>query len=138
MAEPIEYTPGPVTTDTARDEVDDLVTALHETGLLRALGGAVQAYPDLTTALVKRIPPETVRSVARLGSLVRLPEPGQSDAVVAGLRSAVAAANEALSGEPPSWFDLVRKVGSADVRRGLGAAVAALGAFGREVGRRDT
>ena len=47
MARSLAYTP-PTPPDTAaRDELDDLVDALHESGLLRALAGGARAYPTL-------------------------------------------------------------------------------------------
>lgn len=55
MAASLGYTP-PTPPDTAaQDEVDDLVRALHESGLLRALAGGARSYPRLL--LARRVRP---------------------------------------------------------------------------------
>lgn len=136
MATRLAHTPAPSPYDPAEAEVDDLVAALHESGLLRALAGAVRSYPDLTTRLVQSLDPESVRAIAELGAALRVPDVASAQRVAAGVREGAQAASNAVSGEAPSLLELVRAVRSEDVRRGLGAAVAAIGAFGREVGGR--
>lgn len=136
MATRLTHTPAPFPHDATAAQVNDLVDALHESGLLRALAGAVRAYPDLATRLVQSLDPESVRALAELGAAVRVPDTETAKRVASGVREGVQAASIAVSGRAPSMLDIVRAVRSEDVRRGLGAVVAGLGAFGREVGRR--
>ena len=44
MAKPLTFAPPPPAHDPAKDDVDDLVQALHESGLLRVIAGAARAY----------------------------------------------------------------------------------------------
>ena len=135
MATRLSHTPAPLSPDPAGQDVDDLVAALHESGLLRALTGAVRGYPDLATRLVQSLDTDSVRALAELGSALRVPDVEGAQRLASGVRDGVDAASRAASGEAPSLFAIVREVGSEDVRRALGALVAGLGAFGRSVGR---
>lgn len=134
MARPISYTPPPVAHDPARDQVDDFVAALEESGLLRALTGAIRAYPDLAAMVVQRVDADTLRSLAALGALGQALDPEVTERYVGGVRAAVSAADEAATADDaPSVVGLLRGLGDPDVRRGAGALLAALGAFGRSM-----
>jgi uncharacterized protein YjgD (DUF1641 family) len=135
MARPLSHTPTPPPVDPVGDQAADLMSALHETGLLRALTGAVRAYPDLLAALVQGLDGEKLKALATLGGLSDVLGAEGAAQAVRGVRSAVAAADHATNAPPPSLVALGRSLGDPDVRRGLGAIVAALGAFGREVAR---
>ena len=88
MATQLSYTP-PIPPDTAaQDEVDDLVAALHESGLLRAFAGAVRAYPQLLTLLMKSVDADTLRSSIALAGSLRDLDPEESHKVAAGIRRA--------------------------------------------------
>lgn len=130
MATRLTYTPTAPPTDAAADQATDLVAALHETGLLRALTGAVRAYPQLAEMLVNGLDAERIRGLWELGGLVGLLSPDGAARVVDGARAAVAAADHAMTSPAPSLVTLVRQLGDEDVRRGAAAALAALGALG--------
>lgn len=136
MARPISHTPAPAEDDAAGDAVRALVEALHESGVLRALAGAVRGYPDLAGQLVTSLDADVIRALASLGGLASMLGPAGAERTVAGIRSAVAAADHALAAdEVPSTVALARSLADPDVRRGAAALVAALGAFGRAAGR---
>lgn len=133
MATRIEYTPPPPAHDGADAQVAELVEALQETGLLRALTGAVRAYPQLAEMVVTGLDPERIRGLWELGGLADLLSPDGTARLVDGARAAAAAADHAIVNDPPSLVGLARALNDEDVRRGAGALVAALGAFGRAV-----
>ena len=133
MAKPIRHEPAQPPTDPVGDQAEDLMAALHETGLLRALTGAVRAYPDLAGAVVGGLDAEKVKALVALGGLSDALGAQGALQFVAGIRSAVAAADHVTSSDPPSLVTLVGQLGDPDVRRGLAAVVAALGAFGHAV-----
>lgn len=134
MATRLSHTPAPFPHDPAQRDVDDLVAALHESGLLRALAGAVRGYPDIASRLAQALDPDSVRALAELGTALGLPAVGDAQRLADGVREGVDAAGEAASGEAPSLFAIVRELGSEDVRRAIGVVVAGLGAFGRHLG----
>ncbi len=135
MARPIQHTPTPPPVDPVGDQTADLMAALHEAGLLRALTGAVRAYPDLLATLLQGLDPEKLKALAALGGLTDVLGAEGAQQAVRGVRSAIAAADHATTAPAPSLVLLAKQLGDPDVRRGIGALVAALGAFGREIAR---
>lgn len=130
MARPLSYTP-PTPPDTgARDELDDLTRALHESGLLRAVTGAVRAYPELLAMLMGTLDPATLRSAVALSGAARGLEPEAAERLAAGVRQARVDAVAAATGRPPGLLGLLRRLLHRDTRRGLVAALAALRAIG--------
>lgn len=136
MAKPITYTPAPSPTDPAAAQTADLIRALQQSGLLRAATGAVRAYPGLARILVQRVDADKVKSLAALGGLTRLLGSQGARQFVSGITAGVAAADRATSLPAPSVVTLAKQLGDPDVRRGVAAVIAGLGAFGRAVGKR--
>ena len=135
MASPLGYKP-PVRPDTgARDEVDDLVDALHESGLLRLLAGGARSYPQLLTRLLKAVDADTLRSTIALAGALRDLDPDESEKLAAGIRRARSAAAEAADQPPEGPLALFRRVRDPDTRRGISAALAALAAIGSALPR---
>lgn len=135
MATQLGYTP-PRAPDTGpTDEVDDLVRALHESGLLRLMAGGARAYPQLLTTLMTSIDADTLRSTIALAGALRDLDPQQSEQVAAGIRRARTEAAAAASGEPEGPVALLRRLADPDTRRGLSAALAALRAVGASLPR---
>lgn len=135
MATPLGYRP-PTRPDTgAQDEVDDLVAALHESGLLRALAGGARSYPQLLTTLLRSVDADTLRSTIALAGAARDLDPEEAERVAAGIRDARAAAAEAAAGEPEGPVSLFRRLADPDTRRGISAALAALRALGASLPR---
>lgn len=135
MARPLTYSPPPSPVDPVAAQGEDFLTALSETGLLRALTGAVRAYPDLSRRLVEGLDAEKLKAIVALGGIGDVLGSEGAQQVTAGIRSAVAAADRASSSPAPSVVTLVRQLADSDVRRGLAALIAAVGAFGRELDR---
>jgi uncharacterized protein YjgD (DUF1641 family) len=130
MAASLGYTP-PTPPDTAaQDEVDDLVQALHESGLLRAVAGGARSYPRLLLALLDSFHPDTLRSVIALSGSLRGLDPHQSERVAAGVRKARADAYAAVTAEPEGARTLLRRLRDPNTRRGISATLAALAAIG--------
>lgn len=136
MAEALSHTPRHVDHQAAKRQLDDLVAALEESGLLRALTGAVRQYPQLAAEVAKRIDPNRATGAAAVTGLLSVPDAEDAHRVAAGLRAAGGAADRALAARSaPGLLQLVRRLGDADVRRGLAAALDALSAFGAAVSR---
>ena len=130
MAKPLTFAPPPPANDPAQDDVDDLVQALHESGLLRVLAGGARAYPDLLTSLLRATDADTIRSgILLAGSLGDL-DPEGSERIANGIKRARKEAARAANEKPPGFFRLAKRAHDPDVRRGLAAALAALAAFG--------
>lgn len=135
MPTSLGYTP-PTPPDTgARDDLDDLLRALHESGLLRAAAGGARSYPQLLRAALGAVDARTVRSFIALSGSVRGLDPDRAEALAAGVRRARdAAATAASSREPDGVRALLRRLRDPDTRRGLSAALAALAALGSALG----
>lgn len=130
MARSLGYTP-PTPVDTAAsDDVDDLVRALHESGLLRALAGGVRSYPQLLLTVLDALDAGTVRSVVALTGALRDLDPDQTERLAAGVRRARQDASSAASGTPDGPLALWRRLRDPNTRRGLSATLAALAAIG--------
>ncbi|WP_340295671.1 hypothetical protein, partial [Aquipuribacter hungaricus] len=119
MARPLSYTP-PVPPDTgAADELDDLVAALHESGLLRAAAGGVRAYPELLGLLMGSLDPAALRSVLALGGAAGGLDPQAAERLATGVRQARVSAVAAATGRPPGLLGLVRRLAHRDNPRGV-------------------
>ena len=135
MSKPLGYTP-PAPPDTgAKDEVDDLVRALHDSGLLRAMAGGARAYPELLTLLLKAVDADTVRSALALAGGLRDLDPEESQKVADGIRRARSDAAAAASAKPEGPWALFKRIKDPDTRRGISAALAALTALGGSLPR---
>lgn len=135
MSRALSYTP-PTPPDTAAsDELADLVAALHESGLLRASAGTVRAYPELVSMLLDNLDARTLRSLVALSGALQDLDPDRSERAATGIRRARLAAVAASSGRPESALKLWRRLRDPDTRRGISAALAALSAVGKALGR---
>lgn len=135
MATALGYTP-PTPPDTAaRDEVDDLVAALHDSGLLRAMAGGARAYPQLLTRALHAIDAKTIRAVLELSASLQDLDPEETAKVAGGIRRARSEAARAAAAEPEGPLALFRRLRDPDTRRGLAAALAALAAIGGSLPR---
>ncbi len=135
MSRPLGYSP-PIPPDTAAsDEVDDLVQALHDSGLLRALAGGARAYPDLLTTLLKAVDAGTIRSALALAGGLRDLDPEESQKVAEGIRRARTDAAAAAAAKPEGAWALLKRIKDPDTRRGISAALAALSALGGSLPR---
>ena len=134
MATSLGYTP-PTPPDTAaQDDLDDLVRALHESGLLRAAAGGARSYPQLLRGLIHAVDADTVRSLIALSGSLRGLDPDRAEQVATGVRRARAAAAETASDDPEGVRALWRRLRDPDTRRGVSAALAALAALGAALG----
>lgn len=136
MAKPIRYTPAPSPTGQADAQAADLIRALYDSGLLRAATGAVRAYPDLAKILIRGVDADKMKALAALGGLSGVLGSQGARQLVSGITAGVAAADKATSLPAPSVLTLAKQLGDPDVRRGVAAAIAAVGAFGRALAAR--
>lgn len=130
MARSLGYHPPSPPDTAAQDEVDDLVRALHESGLLRALAGGIRSYPRLLLVLLEALDAGTLRSLIALTGALRDLDPDQADRLAAGLRAARSEASAATARDPEGPLALLRRLRDPDTRRGISAALAALAALG--------
>lgn len=130
MARSLGYTP-PTPPDTAaRDELDDLVDALHDSGLLRALAGGARAYPTLLRTALDAVDADTLRAVIAVAGGLRDLDPDEAERVAGGIRRARSDATAAATAKPEGPVALLRRLRNPDTWRGLSAALAALAAIG--------
>jgi uncharacterized protein YjgD (DUF1641 family) len=135
MARSLSYTPPTPPDDQSRDELDDLVRALHDAGLLRAMAGGARAYPQLLRSVLATVDVGTVRSIIALAGAVGELDAEQTERVARGIREARADAAHAGRGKPEGPLDLLRRLKDPDTRRGIAALLAALAAIGRSLPR---
>jgi uncharacterized protein YjgD (DUF1641 family) len=135
MARSLSYTPPTPPDDQARDELDDLVRALHDAGLLRAMAGGARAYPQLLRSVLATVDVGTMRSVIALAGAVGELDAEQTERVARGVREARADAARAGRGRPEGPLALLRRLRDPDTRRGIAALLAALAAIGRSLPR---
>ncbi|MGB3771142.1 MAG: hypothetical protein WBA00_08355 [Rhodococcus sp. (in: high G+C Gram-positive bacteria)] len=130
MAKPLAFTP-PTPPDTAAsDELDDLVDALHDSGLLRAFAGAARSYPSLLKILLDGVDGDSLRSLIALAGVLRDLDPEDSERVAAGIRQARQESYAAATRAPEGPIKLARRLFDPNTRRGISAALAALAAVG--------
>ncbi|VXC13872.1 conserved hypothetical protein [Nocardioides sp. AX2bis] len=135
MSRPLSYAPPPRPDTGPQDDVDALVSALHDSGLLRAMAGGARAYPQLLTTVLRSVDARTVRSVLELAGGLRDLDPDESARVAGGIRRARTDAARAAAAAPEGPLKLLRRLRDPDTRRGLAAALAALAAIGGSLPR---
>ena len=135
MARPLSYTP-PTRPDTGpQDDVDQLVEALHDSGLLRAMAGGARAYPQLLRRLLAAVDADTLRSAIAITGSLRDLDPDETERVAEGIRRARTEAARAADAKPEGPLALLRRLRDPDTRRGISAALAALAAVGSALPR---
>ncbi len=134
MARQLGYTPPAPPDSQARAELDDLVEALHEAGLLRALAGGARAYPDILRLLLESVDARTLRSLVALSGAATSLDPAGTERVARAVRRARSAAPQAARGRPPGLLRLAWRLRRRNTRRGLAASIAALAALGSALG----
>ena len=97
MARQLGYTPPTPPDSQARAELDDLVEALHDAGLLRALAGGARSYPDILRLLLRSVDAQTLRSLVALSAAATDLDPAGTERVARGTRRGLAAAIAALA-----------------------------------------
>ena len=137
MARPLAYDPVPPPTDTARDELEQLLQTLHESGTLRLLDGLLGRFPDVTEVAVGQLNTGGGRNLVGnvmilLKALTELDSDGHQ-ALVSGIGEGLQAAHQSLQGEPPGLLGLLRRLGDEDVRRGLNALLVFVQTLGRHL-----
>jgi uncharacterized protein YjgD (DUF1641 family) len=137
MATPLGYRPPDAVDDQARLELDDLVAALHDSGLLRTGAGAARSYPDLLRPLLRSIDARAVRSALELVQALGDLDPDASRRLSTGVRRARTAAAEAAAQPPEGPVRWWRRLRDPDTRRGISAALAGLAALGAALRAED-
>ena len=137
MARPLGYTPPTPADSTAGHDVDDLVLALAESGLLRALAGAARSYPQLLHHVTGVTDPDVLRSLVLLARAFEDPDPDRTERLATGVRRARVAVADAASGPPEGPRRLLARLLDPDTRRGLSAVLSALAAVGGALGEAD-
>ena len=139
MAKPITLSPpppdAPDTTDAARDELDRLIVALHERGVLRLLNGLLAAGPSVSAIALDGLNSpggqRAVRNAVVLGEAATKIDPAHLEALVQGVARGIETAGERLAQEPPSTISLAKALRDPDVRRGMNAMLGFLKALGQ-------
>ncbi|HEY7909100.1 MAG TPA: DUF1641 domain-containing protein [Thermomicrobiales bacterium] len=139
MAKPIVYNPpppdAPDATEDARDELDHLLVALHERGVLRLLNGLLAAGPSVSAIALDGLNSPSgqraVRNAVVLGEAATRIDPADLETLVQGVARGIETAGERLAQEPPSTISLAKALRDPDVRRGMNAMLGFLKALGQ-------
>lgn len=135
MAQAMHYTPKVQTTMDAHDDLERTLESLHERGALRLANALADKFPEAMTILMRQLDtPKGRRASASLAVLTQALGDLDADTLqrfIVAMRSGLEEAGERIKGEPPSVFNLLGRSNDEDVRRGLWAALAFLGAMGR-------
>jgi uncharacterized protein YjgD (DUF1641 family) len=135
MAEPIKYQPHTDTRESARDQLEELLQALADSGALRLTKDLVQRFGQVSTVVVDRLETEPGRNalgnLAVVGAaLARLP-PDRLQLALGVLGRAFERAGRVARGEPPGFVQMLLVLRSANVRRALVAGLAILYSLGQ-------
>jgi uncharacterized protein YjgD (DUF1641 family) len=139
MAKPIVYNPpppdAPDATEDARDELDHLLVALHERGVLRLLNGLLAAGPSVSAIALDGLNSPSgqraVRNAVVLGEAATRIDPADLETLVQGVARGIETAGERLAQEPPSTISLAKALRDPDIRRGMNAMLGFLKALGQ-------
>jgi uncharacterized protein YjgD (DUF1641 family) len=139
MAKPITYSPpspdAPDATQDARDELDRLLVALHERGVLRLINGLLAAGPSVSAVALDGLNSPSgqraVRNAVVLGEAATRIDPADLETLVQGVARGIETAGERLAQEPPSTISLAKALRDPDVRRGMNAMLGFLKALGQ-------
>jgi len=140
MAKPLRYTPTPVPTDTAHDDLQRLLETLHERGVLRLLTNLSAQSHDVAEVALKQInTPNGRDAFANLAVIVKAlgkVDPEALEKLLTGVDKGVQAAVETLedSSEPKGAFALMGKLYDPDVRRGFDALLTLVQTLGQHLG----
>ncbi len=140
MAKPIAFTPPPPDAPPAitdpRDELDRLLVALHERGVLRFLNGLLAAGPEASTIAVNGLNSATgqrvVRNMVVLGEMATKLDPDDLETLLNGVARGIAAASARVGTEPPGTISLAKALRDPDVRRGVNFLLGFLKALGQQ------
>jgi uncharacterized protein YjgD (DUF1641 family) len=139
MAKPIAFTPRtqepePAPADAAHAELDTLLTALHERGILRLLNGLLAAGPEVSAKALDGLNTpageRAIRNTVALGTAATRIDPNRMQQLLDGVARGVDAAGARLVEEPPGSVSLLKELRDPDVRRGMHAVIGFLKAFG--------
>jgi uncharacterized protein YjgD (DUF1641 family) len=115
----------------------DLLQKLHDSGTLDLLRGAAAARDALLNQLALVLDtPEAVMALRNLIMMVKALagiDPGFLRETLEGIAQA---ATEKTIGDPPSLWELIKRLRTKNTRRGLAAAVGVLEGLGRTIGDR--
>lgn len=140
MAKPLRYTPTPVPTDTAHDELQSLLETLHERGVLRLVNNLTAQSHDVAEVALNQInTPNGRDAVANLTVIVKAlgkVDPEALEKLLTGVDKGIQAAVETLenSDEPKGAFALMGKLYDPDVRRGFDALLTLVQTLGQHLG----
>jgi uncharacterized protein YjgD (DUF1641 family) len=140
MAKPITYRPptpdAPDATEDAHEELDRLLVALHERGVLRLLNGLLAAGSSVSAVALDGLNSpggqRAVRNATVLGEAATRIDPANLETLVRGVARGIETAGDRLSQEPPSTISLAKALRDPDVRRGMNAMLGFLKALGQQ------
>lgn len=134
MAQPIKYRPKAQTAESAREQLDEVLRALSDSGTLRLLKDLLERIGPVSQVLAERVETEPGRNalgnLAVLGAgLTRLP-PDRLQVAVQAAGRAFERAGRLARREPPSFLQMLGVLRSSSVRRALVALLTLLYATG--------
>lgn len=135
MAEPIKHIQVGKVGQSAREDLDELIETLHETGVLRVLNGFFGNIGAVMNTLVQPIDTPAGRNL--IGTLATIAEslgriqPAQVQAAVQAAAETVQLLEFTSRRRPPSSFNLLLMLQRGETRRGIYTAIQLLQGLGR-------
>lgn len=135
MAEPIKYRPVAETRESARDQLDELLQVLADSGALRVLKDAVERIGQVTDVLAARFETEPGRNalgnLSLFGTALTQLPPGDLQVVLGAAVRAFERAGQVARRDPPGLLHLMFVLRREGVRRSLFALLALLDTMGQ-------
>jgi uncharacterized protein YjgD (DUF1641 family) len=134
MADPIKYRPHADTGESARDQLEDVLQALADSGALRLAKDVLERLGEVSTVFLDRLETEpgrrAVGNLAVIGAALSQLPPDRLQLVVGAMARGLENAGRLSRAAPPSFLQMLLVLRSASVRRALVAALTILYSLG--------
>lgn len=140
MAQQIEFQPHIDPMPSGRDELEDLIETLHESGTFRVLNGLFGKLGEVSKVAMEGLAsPEGQHAIANASLLImafgRL-HPDDLRAVIEATEKGMGAAAKSLQDDPPNTLRLLFEMRDPDVRRAIHAGLTMLHHIGKALPRK--
>lgn len=141
MAERLTYITKPAPMPTARDELEELIQTLSDSGTLRTLNGFFGRFAQVNDVALEYLNTQSGRrlvgSLALLGEVFSKLPAKKLESVATGIDAGIDDAAEALRKDPPSTLHVLRLARDPEVRRAMTALFLILKSVGHELSEEE-